>query len=261
MTVDVRKLPFSYAHNLSLLPVTGKVEVRLTASVAGAAVLESAASAVGTWTEIVNHQWLSVRNVDAYAAVRDQQKDGPTKSVALTLEVREIDAAAWLVLIGLLAQTHHAEPELSSVQIIDTNSAEPLINTLDPQWAAQAEQSLYAADSPHPLIALVDGYALDEPIDVDIECGHPLHKSQVEQIAEGLEYWGYLVGMGACRFDFLEPKEFYADFGTTAPLTANALRYTKDNFDGPEETLHLLKHWLAGLERQGIAIQSVEVSQ
>jgi len=261
MTVDVGKLPFSYAHNLSLLPVTGKVEVRLTASVAGAAVLESAASAVGTWTEILNHQWLSVRNVDAYAAVQDQQKDAPAKSVALTLEVREIDAAAWLVLLGLLAQTYHSEPGLNGVQIVDTTNNAPVTQGLDPHWAAQAEQSLYAADSPHPLIALPDEYLLDEPIDVDIECVKPLHKSQAEQMAEGLEYWGYLVGMGACRFDFLEPEEFYADFGTTAPMTADTLRYTKDNFDGPKETVHLLKHWLAGLERQGVAIKSVEVSQ
>ena len=261
MTVSVEKLPFGFSSNLPSQPVTGTVEVHLIAKLPNSAVLESAASAVETWTEIVNHQWLSVNNRDAYASAQDQQRADSPQSVILSLEVRDVDSAAWLVLLGLLAQIYHAEPELVGVQIIHVSSGETLRHGLDSQWAKQAETKLYTVSSPHPLITLPKEYVLDEPIDVDIEFINRLSSQQIEHVAEGLEYWGYLVGMGACRFDFVEPDEFYADFGATAPLTADSVRYTKDNFDGPIETVHLLKYWINGLERHGIGISSAEVSQ
>ncbi len=260
MSTDLCKLPFAFCANIDGSRFSGVARVIFECTEHSNEILDPFIDVTATWAKAASQQFFTCGEVDARISPA-QAKVHPENSVlSLELSCENVESGAWLALLALIAQTAYPDLSLKTVEIHLASSA--VVAGADAQtWPNAAATALSTPRFVPEAFRELDQIIVGETIDVSIEFARKLKKAEFAYLEDGLELWGFLVGMGALRSDFEEMEEFEPDFGSTSQLPAEWIEYSKPVFEGPIESIYLLDHWAQGLARRGLTLLSLQISQ
>lgn len=260
MQVDLHKLPFAFLSNADANVFTGTVHLACVLTDLSANALRPMMLAVNAWVRVVNDQFLTTMAHDARMEAEPYGQVVAHTMLIVKLSCTSVEPTAWLTLLGLLAQVQHTEGVLRMAQL-QLENGRPVVDASGENWPSVAMESLFSDQRRPACFDEIGNLMLEETVDISLELATPVDRETIDRIQGSLQLWGYLVVMGALHFDFKVREVVDEDLGRASQLTATWLEYSKDNFDGPPESLYLLDHWANGMARRGVLFTSFDISQ
>jgi len=260
MSIDLCELPFTLRANLDGRGFSGEACVEFEFSEYGDNCGEPFLGATEIWAKAASQQFFTGCDVDTRISLGRVKAIPEDKVFSLELSCEHVESGAWLVLLGLISQTAYPDLSLKRVQIQLANGA-AVVGAEVQTWQMPAVKAIFTPRFMPAAFPEPDQLILGETIDISLEFGRKLKRTEFAHMEDGLELWGCLVGMGALRFDFVEMEAFEPNFGSTTRLTSEWIEYCKPVFEGPNHSVYLLDHWARGLARLGLAPRSLSISQ
>jgi len=256
----LEKLPFSLRTNIADVVYSGPVALSFHYEALNDENTKPFIASSMIWFRAANAQFFTCGRDSTRIDMASLEPSPERNTLTLRMNCSNVEPAAWVSLFCQIAQVAQHFSLMHTVAIS--------LNRLPAEagskaWGDSAARALFSVSNmPESFKGVYEFLLPGNPIDIDIDFERDLTAEEFSDVQKELEVWGCLLATGGLRLD-LEPVEepLHAfSFGATTQLTPSWIRYSKQEFDGPVESIALLDHWIGGLRRKGLMPSSIEIS-
>jgi hypothetical protein len=185
-------------------------------------------------------------------------KQAVANTVRYTLTVINSPSFAFLVLVSLLAQSHHAGDALVAVQIKAADLGVPLFALPELLTQIPDRERLQVGSSSSFQVLLPQVWD-HEPSSAIYRFGRDLLTTEFEELRASLDLWGHLTHLGGFLFDFVEQDDFEPDFGLASQVTPRRSDFVWPGFEGWGIAYRGLLNIAAAADKRGWQVLSLEL--
>jgi hypothetical protein len=181
--------------------------------------------------------------------------DAEALALRYRLRGESVPPDSFLVLLALLAQTHHAFEPLRHVSL---RVMEEGAGTLDAPGLLAKGGTVPTRIDPLPFDVHPPDPDQRKNFEIRLTFRAPLSAEQYESVQEALNVWDYLVLLGGFRFDF-EPAEGLGNLGRINHESPRVVRLDLDRWPDAHFAFDAVFNLGAQLHASGLALETITV--
>lgn len=152
-------------------------------------------------------------------------------AVRYRLSVDNAPSWAFVILVSLLAQSHHAGDALSFVKIEATCERAPLVNLAALLDQIPDRDDIHVGSSLSVQVHVPQKWDCAPSLAI-YRFGRDLPPAKFEELRKDLDLWAHLAHLGGFLLDFVEQDDFEPDFGLATHVTPRRCDFVWADFEG-----------------------------